>query len=227
MAITDYASLRSAVVRWLLREDDPTALDQAEEFIALAEASIRRRVEWFTRVYSQEAGSPFPLSGAEYEQLPPFVRAVRHIWLATADFKAPIVLVPRQDLQRALQNGPAAGIPRVAHVSTQGDAWLKQPASAGPLLWLAPRPQSGLAIDFEYIHDVPPIKTDTTTNGLFLRHPDLYLYGALLESAPFYEHDERIPVWRERFERAVAEVNREREALLTAAPARIALPRSF
>ena len=33
------------------------------------------------------------------------------------------------------------------------------------------------------------------TNWLLTKHPDVYLYGALLESAPYTKEDERINVW--------------------------------
>lgn len=34
-----------------------------------------------------------------------------------------------------------------------------------------------------------------TTNALLTKAPDLYLYGALMASAPFLQHDERVMTW--------------------------------
>lgn len=44
------------------------------------------------------------------------------------------------------------------------------------------------------------------TNYLLRGYPDAYLFGALLESAPFIRDDGRLAMWQERFDRAVDEI---------------------
>ena len=44
------------------------------------------------------------------------------------------------------------------------------------------------------------------SNPIVAEHPDLYLYGALVESAPFLMHDERLPIWESRYQQAVKAV---------------------
>ena len=48
---------------------------------------------------------------------------------------------------------------------------------------------------------------DTDTNEILRIAPDLYVYGALVESEPFLGHDERIPVWNDMFNQALAQIN--------------------
>ncbi len=42
---------------------------------------------------------------------------------------------------------------------------------------------------------VPALSDANTSNWLLACAPDAYLYGALLESAPYIKDDERIAVW--------------------------------
>jgi hypothetical protein len=45
------------------------------------------------------------------------------------------------------------------------------------------------------------------TNVLLTNYPNLYLYGSLLQTAPYLYHDDRIPTWQKFFEDALEEVN--------------------
>lgn len=49
-------------------------------------------------------------------------------------------------------------------------------------------------------------------NWVLRDHPDAYLYGSLMQAAPFLRDDERIPVWGNLFSEAIDSINRvERE----------------
>ena len=78
-------------------------------------------------------------------------------------------------------------------------------------------PKDSLGVDSSYqliVDLIGPIGTGafTLTAGNFAsnpnvtEHPDLYLYGALCEAAPYLQHDERLPVWEARYQQAVREV---------------------
>jgi hypothetical protein len=45
---------------------------------------------------------------------------------------------------------------------------------------------------------LPALSVTQTTNALLRDAPDVYLYGALAESAAYLAHDERIPIWETR-----------------------------
>jgi len=58
--------------------------------------------------------------------------------------------------------------------------------------------------------------------------PDLYLFGALSESAPYLQHDERLPMWEARLQAGVKalRISTERR-LYGGAPRPRALARTF
>lgn len=52
------------------------------------------------------------------------------------------------------------------------------------------------------------LRPEAPSNALLLKYPDLYLYGALLQSAPLIRDLESLGLWREMYARAVQEINR-------------------
>lgn len=53
-----------------------------------------------------------------------------------------------------------------------------------------------------------PLSASVACNWLLREHPDVYLYGALMQAAPFLRDDERIPVWRSFFLGAIDSINK-------------------
>lgn len=53
-----------------------------------------------------------------------------------------------------------------------------------------------------------PLSASVSVNWLLRSHPDAYLYGALMQAAPFLRDDERIPVWKSFFLDAIDSINR-------------------
>ena len=45
-------------------------------------------------------------------------------------------------------------------------------------------------------------------NAAFNRYPDVWLYAALAESAPFLGEDSRLPMWKAQYKSRVAAANR-------------------
>jgi hypothetical protein len=52
---------------------------------------------------------------------------------------------------------------------------------------------------------------DTDTNSVLLTYPAVYIFGALLESAPFIRDDGRVKLWSDKFNTAVTAANIEHE----------------
>jgi hypothetical protein len=59
-----------------------------------------------------------------------------------------------------------------------------------------------------YYVEVPALSDDNTSNVILARAPDVYLYGALLASAPFLVNDERLQTWGELYAQARDALNR-------------------
>lgn len=227
--INSYQTLKDAIGRWLYRDNESDIDDRSSELLQLGEARIRRNQEWFSQVYSLEnGGNPLTVT-VNPTVLPALIKQVLNIWASTGDWKHTIEIVPiSQWRDLAASNRDASGIPTKAVIVPEMDGW----PNTGAKLYLWPQPSSDpnspFAIDFKYLKDLAPLSNSNTSNGLLLRHPDLYLYAALAESAPFYQHDERLPLWEQRYAQIVREINIERErAEFGGGPKRPRLPRAF
>lgn len=53
-----------------------------------------------------------------------------------------------------------------------------------------------------------PLSAQVSCNWLLREHPDVYLYGALMQAAPYLRDDERIGVWGGFFAEAISSINR-------------------
>lgn len=70
--------------------------------------------------------------------------------------------------------------------------------------WLfAPTPSAPSPIEVVYTALVQPLDANNQTNVLTDYAPDMLLYAALLESAPYLKNDERIAVWQGAYDRCL------------------------
>ena len=54
-----------------------------------------------------------------------------------------------------------------------------------------------------YFAKLTKLSNSVTTNWLLTSSPDIYLYGALLQAAPYLQDDARIQTWATLYERAL------------------------
>jgi len=62
-----------------------------------------------------------------------------------------------------------------------------------------------------YYAKTTALSSSNADNWLLLEAPDVYLYGALLHSAPYLGEDERIAVWGQMYSASVMRLNEESE----------------
>lgn len=76
--------------------------------------------------------------------------------------------------------------------------------------WLiAPTPSAAFPYEILY-YELPPLLDDTTQTNWYTEFaPNILLYASLLEATPFLKNDERIPVWENFYNRALAALNGE------------------
>lgn len=207
MALSNYTELKAAVATWLNRTDLTAVIP---DFISLAEAQITRRLRRST------VRATVTVSEAAYV-LPSTVAELRSLRLVTSDTRKDIAIAicSPEILNEHRAVWPAIGRPRYAAV-------------VGGSLLLVPAPDAAYSLEMSYFPKLVPLSGTNLTNIVLTEAPDLYLYGALMQSAPYLEHDERIPVWAGGFETALKELEmvREREEFnASLRPAR--LPRVF
>jgi len=75
---------------------------------------------------------------------------------------------------------------------------------------LYPTPADTLNVELLYYQKIPDLATNST-NWLLTDAPDVYLYGALLHSAPYLADDARVAVWAQMYSAAVQNVNNASE----------------
>ena len=76
----------------------------------------------------------------------------------------------------------------------------------GTEIELLPTPDSSYTVEMIYRQSIPALATNDP-NWLLTLAPDLYLYGALLEAAPYIKEDGRIQTWGLGFSTALNDLN--------------------
>lgn len=192
--IADYTSLQAAVTEWLARDQDTTLIARIPTFIQFAEAKFNR--ELFVRQMEQRSSATLTsgVTDAEFVLLPPDFQSMRRVRLSSVSGR------PRLEFRSGTQmdefrytNGDAAGQPQYFTIF-------------GSEIELAPTPNQAYTLEMVYRTIVPPLASNTT-NWLLQLAPDLYLYGALLESAPYIKEDERLQTWGLGFKTALDGLN--------------------
>jgi hypothetical protein len=180
--ISDYASLQSAVIEYLARDQDSTMIARVPSFIQFSEAKFNRQL--FVRQMEQRsiAVADPTSSDPEFIALPSDFQSMRRIRLSSVSGKPCLEFksgTQMDEYRFATANVPAQ--PRYFTVF-------------GNEIELAPTPDAAYTIEMVYRQAIPPLASNGT-NWLLALAPDLYLYGALLESAPYIKEDARIQTW--------------------------------
>ena len=185
MAITTYATLQTAVSSWLDRTD---LTDRAPEFIALAEAQMQRRLN----VREMEAISDLTItSGAA---------TIPTGFLRPKSFK--LTVYPYSAISYVQPDDP--NINASASVLTGAPLYY----TAVGTQFLFSSNASGYTARLWHVARFTALSTGSPTNWLLTNHPDAYLYGALLQAAPWLREDERIGIWQGFYETIMEDINR-------------------
>jgi len=199
MPFADYTELQAAVTGWLQRKDLAT---QVPDFIALAETSINRIVH--VSAMENEVALTLP-AGERTVPLPAGYSTPLAVWLAAPQ--------PREELTamvaEALPVTDSPGCPRFWAIDGLSLAF-ECPADVARPVTL--RYRGG----FRLTDDVP-------TNALLTKYPDVYLYGALLQSAPRIRDNDSMMIWQAMYRQAVKEINATESRARAAAPLRTEL----
>ena len=81
-------------------------------------------------------------------------------------------------------------------------------ALAGAEIIFGPSPDDAYSVNMVYQRKLAPLTATNTTNWLLEQHPDLYLYGALVEAEARGWSDDRAAMINGKVEGIIAEINR-------------------
>jgi len=174
MAITTYAELQTSITNWLNR-DDLTAV--TPDFISLTEASINRDLRHYKMINRVDA-----TLDSRYVQMPTdWMETVRFSITSGNTYR--IELISRDDMLEYRQNtADVSGRPRFY-------------ANIGDTIEVFPTPDAEYQMQLQYYAKTPALSNTNTANWLLTAAPDIYLYGALVQSAPYLNDDARIQTW--------------------------------
>lgn len=183
MAIDSYTTLRDSLARWIHKAD---ALTQIPDFIALAESRITADL-MTVRPMWQRSRSTLS-SGAST--------------LATPDdcmsfIGAALVLT-----------GELVELPVVSITSVQwATTTTGRPsccAVGGEALYFSPPANQDYTVELIYHRRLPAIGDSVSSNWVLEQAPQLYLYGALIESVGFTGDDAKLAQWEQMYEGSLA-----------------------
>ena len=189
MAITTYSELQTAISDFLNRDDLASVVPT---FISLAEAGFNRDLRHWR---SQRRVST--TCDEQYEDLPNDFISAKFLAIDTANGTKTLELASQAEISRRnLQNMNATGEP-VVYTINSGE------------IEFVPAPDDAYSLTMVYYASLPLLSDTDTTNWVLELYPDLYLYGALLHSAPYLADDARVQVWASLYQSALDSVNRE------------------
>lgn len=186
--ITNYSNLQTTIADFLNRDDLTSVIPT---FIQLAEAQMNRDLRhWRMEVRASGQQS----AGDAYMQIPSdWIETIRfHI---TDDGTKPLDLMSRKAIEdKRAGNENMSGTPRYyTHADSQFE--------------LFPTPNETTNTELLYFAKIPSLSDSNTTNWLLEDAPDVYLYGALLHSAPYLAEDERVGVWAQMYGASIQRLN--------------------
>jgi hypothetical protein len=177
MGLANYTDLKASIASWLMR-DDLTA--QIPDFIALCESRNNKRI----RTREMEAVAT--------------LTSATNVFTLPTDYIEAVRVLSNVNPIRALQ-------------PITLDLAAKFPTASYPYWYtikgntLTTNPSNTTSITLDYFQTIPALSS-SATNWLLTKAPDVYLWGSLLQSAPFLEDDNRIVTWGNLYEAAVTEL---------------------
>lgn len=182
MSLTTYDGLVAAIIRTANRGTDADFAAAVPDFIALAEAEMRRVIRALSEVQTLDVtidDDSFPLPCG-------FDGIVSFNGRGTS---------PRGWTYVAIDTLDGVFNPTGMNYSLSSDTiyFTKAPGD----------------VRLRYRALFNPLGPRCRCNWVLTNHPDAYLYGALMQAAPYLEDDARLPVWGSLFGKAIDQINRQ------------------
>jgi hypothetical protein len=187
MPFTTYAELQTTIGTWLHRSDLTAMIP---DFITLGEDRIYRSL----RHKDMETSLNSTISSGVLTVPSDFIQ-MRFAYIDSSpsqslDFVSPNIIYKKYG-QRS-----ATGFPKLM-------------AREGSNFIFGPAPDSDYTVKGIYYKRLNSLASEV--NAIYTAHPALWLYSALCESAPFLEHDERVLLWEQAFQKILSEVSMEND----------------
>ena len=188
MALDTYSNLKTTIANYLNRSDLTAYL---ADFISLTEARLNRELR--VREMVNIDTSITTVSGTQSYSLPTgFIEATSIIY--QSDPYRTLRFISNSDFYNKYNTSQTSGLPTYFSI-------------VGTNILLGVAPDSAKTLQINYYKKITSLSDSNTTNDILTNYPDLYLYGALAESAPFLMQDERLNTWATLYKEALDKAN--------------------
>ena len=195
MAINTYATLVSAITEYLGRDQDSTLTARIPDFITLFEAKANRTLNHPKMETRSTTSVDTSSTSPEFITLPSDFQTMRSVRLSSVTGKPRLAFATKTQIDDYRYS--------IDNVSDQPVYF----AIVGTEMELAPTPSENYTLEMVYRANISALTSGNTTNWLLTLAPDLYLYGALMEAAPYLKDDNRIAVWASGMQTALEQLN--------------------
>jgi hypothetical protein len=185
MALTTYTELKASVADWLNRTDLTNVIPDC---ISLAEAQIERTLR--TRQMIVRATASID---TEYSAVPADFLETKSIKLNTNPVTA--LVFESIDALDSLKS--------TTYISPGRPGYF---GIVGGQIRVLPVPDSTYTAELIYYAKLSKLSSSVATNWLLTQAPDVYLYGSLMQAAPYLKDDSRVPVWAAIYTRGLEEL---------------------
>jgi len=182
MALSTYTELKTSIGDWLNRADLTAVIP---DFISLAEAQVERTLR--TRQMIVRANASFD---AEYGAVPSDFLETKSLKLTSTNPQTPLEFLSIDALDNKASEYTGSGKLRFFGV-------------VGGQFRIVPTPDATYTTELTYYAKLTKLSSSVSSNWLLASSPDIYLYGALLQAAPYLQDDARIQTWATLYERAL------------------------
>lgn len=183
MSITNYSDLQATIASYLARTD---LTAQIPDFIQLAETRLRRdlRIRQMLKVVTTTAAAT---DGTV--ELPSDFLQMRDLHINTD----PITVLKYESPSNFYRNtwSTVTGVPLQYTILAQE-------------FQFAPKPDANYTLQMLYYAAPAYLSTSNSSNVFLANCPDLLLYGALGEAAPYLMDDQRLNTWASMYDRGLA-----------------------
>ena len=188
MALATYANLKTAIGTWLSRVDQTSNIP---DFITLCHDKLMRTL----RTREMETIDAALSIGAESVNIPSLWLETRTIYVTSSSPRVQLQYISSEKMVEWFADG-STGIPKFFTV-------------VGGTFRFAPIPDTTYTATHVYYAGLAQMSADSDHNWILDSHPDLYLYGSLLEAMPLIQDDSRMPLWKQSYDEALTLVMRQ------------------
>lgn len=188
-AIVDFASLQTALTSWI---GDNIAAPNYNDFIGLFEKWFDRRSVLLGGIRQMETSTTLPLASSAL--------AIPADYLAWRSVEWAGLTPPRK--LRYVHPGDL----RTSWITTIQGGTTEFFTIEDGTLTVRPLDTANNNVTLRYWQRLTPLSNSATTNWLITAYPDIYLFGSLVESCAFKEHDDYLTIWRDRRDATMSEI---------------------